>query len=218
MAGLVLQTTEGLIQGFRPVGEADVEQLRLLCGGPPGLGGALRAKHHRIAQLVAGGMQVMDVAHVLAMDVGTLATLLRSTAMQSLVEDYRKDDVQLLRQRTKMAAAAGLLEVQRQLENPMMLDFKDIVGATEMLLDRSGVGPTTKHLIASAHLSREELLGINSDDRVIDVEPVGGEASIPETAREDERAAGGAEVREKADEVPSAERGEGTVEAQPLVH
>jgi hypothetical protein len=216
MSALILNTTDGLVESVRQISPGEEEKLRLLCGGPPGLMGALKAKHHRVAQLAAGGMGIDEIAQTLALDRTTVQTLLRSTAMQELVEEYQKDDVKTLQKRTKMAAAAGINEVHRLLENPVGLDFKDIVSATQMLLDRSGVGPTSKQLIASATLTREELFGLTADDRVIDVEVVGGEKPIPLAAGKDESATSGAPIREEVYEVVEGRATRD--EEKPLVH
>lgn len=219
---LALNTTDMLIGALRPLSVEDVETIKLLCGGGPGLAGSLKIKHHRVAHLAASGLGPMEIAEAMALDPGTVLTLLRSNAMQGLIQQYQQDGAQdavALQNRARAAAFAGVAEVHRLLENPQGLEFKDLVQATQMLMDRTGVGPTSKHQVMSASLTREELLGIagGAGDRVIDVELVDGKASVPAVAGADPGATGGASVRAEARE-DAAAGSAGEAVSQPVVH
>lgn len=207
---LHLNTIDSLIKEVRPLDEHDLEALRLVTGGPPGITGSLRARHHKVAMLAAAGLYPEQIADTLSHDVDSINVLLASKSMQDLIAEYQQEgmhDAKALLARTKVAAASGLAELHKRLETPVGLDFKDVKDATFGLLDRSGVGPLTKHHVVSAGLSKEDLLAIITaqNDRTIDVHQVGSGATLL-TESNDQAPEEGNLVREQA-----AEASEGSI-------
>jgi hypothetical protein len=147
-------------------------------------------------------MNAWQIADALAQDQATVELLLASKSMQDLIAEYQQDglnDAKALLRRTQTAASAGIAELHKRLENPRDLEFSEVREATFGLLDRAGVGPTSKHHVVSTGVSRDDLIAIitSQRDRVIDIHEVGQGTELPAIAN-DQAAEEGNLVREQA--------------------
>lgn len=128
-----------------PIKEADLENLLTSTEGEPTVR-RLRARHHEIARLIATGMRPVDVAAIMSVTHQSISTITSNPAFQELLSQYmsaRDEEVVMLGAKVHMLAHDAVDQLQRTLqEGDHTPEF--VRRVTMDLLDRSGVGPTSK--------------------------------------------------------------------------
>jgi predicted transcriptional regulator len=184
---LKLRTIEELICEAGDLSPHDLDALAVLGPGVEGALGAVRIKHHRIAQLAASGMQNVEIAEILGMSQSYISILLRSPAVQGLVNEYLRSnwtEVEAVTRRARLAASSGIAELHRRIEtNPNLISTKDLANATLGLLDRGGI--TQKHAVLHFGLSPKDIGEIlrkaaeHDESRVVEIVAEGdGESEV----------------------------------------
>lgn len=117
----------------------------------------LREKHHNLARLVARGMTQSLAAQLVGYTPSYAGTLLNNPAMQELIEYYRiqaGNAQEVIINKLQTVALKAVQELDERLdEKPEGLSAQELLGVAKLGLDRSGLGPSTKHeVINETHL------------------------------------------------------------------
>lgn len=208
-----LHTVDSLILGVREAGKADLEALNVLGPGNASDVSRLRIRHHRIAQLLATGMLIGEVAEYVGVREAQIGQLASTPAMRALIAEYQRQawaESEQVMARARLAGATGVAELQRRLlDNPEKLQTKELANLTFGLLDRGGVGVVSKHVHLG--LSSADIRAIVDGGKSYDVEvlpedsgpsmgALGPGAAVPSESREDSTSEGGNSVREQSSE------------------
>lgn len=181
-----LRTVETLIASVSELVDSDLDLVGVLGNGGEGIVSTTRIKHHKIAQLAACGISGVEIAEIMGYGVQYIYTLLKSPAVQGLVGEYIKSnwaEVENVTRRARLAAASGLEELHRRIEQePKKIPFKELTNATLGLLDRGGIAQ--RHAVVHFGLTPEDIAGIlkkaNEDDdtRLVEAESAGSGAEV----------------------------------------
>lgn len=184
---------------------------------PPATGGGrqqlkrLRNSHHNAAAAFAQGYSFVEVAALTGYAVGTLCTLSTDPSFKELVQFYaaaRNEAFVDVQTRVKSLAVDALEELQDRLaEKPEEFKTRELLDLATAALDRTGHGPTSKHMQLTATLSPETLAQIHKEvegkQNVVLRTGVGaGGERWPEVAETSGRGAEGSPVREESAETP----------------
>jgi predicted transcriptional regulator len=191
LSRLTIHTTETLIAEVREITKDDIEALSVMGPGVEGSAGTLRIRHHKIAQLIAGGLKQVEVAEILNCTQANISTLLASPSMQSLVREYLLSgwaEIEAVTRRARLAASSGVEELHRRFEQaPKNIATKDLTSATLGLLDRGGIAQ--RHAHVHFGLSTQDIAELlkeasaNDDSRVVDVAAEGQGSSVRRVPR-----------------------------------
>lgn len=109
---------------------------------------SIRARHHRIAQLLAAGMKPITVARIVGYTPGFVANLQRSPAFQELLAHYTAEVHDQFTDFVQSAAefsAEVLDELRDRLqENPKQFTVNQLLESMKATADRSGNAPVAK--------------------------------------------------------------------------
>jgi len=138
--------------------ELTAENIRDLCDRGPKQGlqfieplKRIRTRHHAIARLLAAGLTQKEAAQACHVSTTSIRLLNASPAFQALVQEYLdktyKDQVEELQQRTVATAFEYLHRLYQKSQDDEymeMVSLGKLSDATMKLLDRAGVGPTSR--------------------------------------------------------------------------
>ena len=121
---------------------------------------ALRVTHHKIAQMIAGGMKYTDVARIMAMTPQRIQQLLADPTFQNLIAEYRDldmgetgDFIDTYRTVLMGNMLKAELHVQRKLEQfeeeGETLPVRDAISISRDAADRLGVGKASVRVNAN---------------------------------------------------------------------
>ncbi len=151
------------VQAVREISEFEhraVQQVQTGLSPIPTIG-TLRARHHKLARLIAAGTTQREAAKILGMSEVTVSLLKRSPQFANLLLHYmgREDDEALgIRELLKETALDALLRVSEKLEASVEeIPLKDLQTVAASLLDRAGFSPVMKTVSANIGVSREDL-------------------------------------------------------------
>lgn len=124
----------------------------------------IRQRHHLIAQQLALGRSVIDVAADLDISPARIALLKNDTTFRSLIEHYENERNSLLANFSRRLEALGLdalSELHDRLEAaPSDFTNQALMNLVTTMADRVGYGPTSKHLTATLPVSPEVLASL----------------------------------------------------------
>lgn len=154
-------------------------ELKLTKPKPQGLKRA-KARHHRLAQLLAAGATPKQAAAATGFKVSRVYWLQSQDSLfKELVELYRQDVAAAFRDFAKeMEATAfdALREVQRRLEEtPEEFSPRDLTDLVKTLADRTGYGPTEKKEVSFTRGIAQAM------EEVVDAEVVEDSPRVEET-------------------------------------
>ena len=141
---------------------------------------ALRARHHRLARLLATGTKPGDAGSIVGYSASRVSILQSDPAFQELLAFYAdKDQEAFMETRELLADVArdALGELQERLEDtPEDFSNRELLAIVEKTADRSGNGPTAKvehnHTIGLAdRLAAARQRQIEGTYRVLNAQP-----------------------------------------------
>jgi hypothetical protein len=190
---LRVHTVSSLVERQGELTEEDAAQI---CEHGPSMGPELtqiRLRHHKVAKLVAAGLDRDEVADLCGYAEQTVTILLLSPAFKNLVEHYRAahdgEDLRQLIRLTKETAHESLRQLHKRLHlGAEKIPARDLGKITSDLLDRSGVGPTASVKVSHG-ISAETLEAIKhgaqaSRTKVIDIDEEGVRTRVGEAGGE----------------------------------
>lgn len=164
----------------RGLTERDIETLETF--GPSELStlGKIRERHHSIARLLALGLTNVEVAGHVGCTKERVYTLTKSPLFADLVAQYRdkvtRRAIQLGLVQKVQAVSEDYLEAlhRRLTEEADEIPFRHLSTTTMALLDRAGVGPTSRVENARGGISDADLATIKAriKDEEIDITPL----------------------------------------------
>lgn len=170
--------------------EQDVPLLKQVVMGKNSSVKTLRTRHHEIARLLAMGYKQVEVAAMIGTTGAAIWVLLQNPAFQDLLSQYmaRRDaEAVSLQSRVEMVAHDAVDKLQELLDKDDELTPAFVLKATTELLDRAGVGPTSKHTHEGLNVfeikNRSAQPSVVRDREFIDVTPEDPESDAAE-ARE----------------------------------
>jgi hypothetical protein len=147
----------------RDLTEADVQALRDLPEG--GLGAItsplrkLRFQHHTLARLLAEGKSQVEAALVTGYSESYISIIKNDPAFKSLVTYYQEQVQEVFVSVHERLAALGMNTIEelqeRLAETPDSFTNRELMELSELTLDRTGYGPTSKHQVNDTGLPQE---------------------------------------------------------------
>ena len=175
--GRALFPLQDLIAGApRSLTDKDVELLETFGPAETSTLGRIRERHHSIARLLALGMTYVEVAAHVGCTKERIQQLNKSPLFGDLVEHYRdkvtRRAVQLGLVQKVQAVSEDYLEAlhKRLTEEADEIPFRHLSTTTMALLDRAGVGPTSRVESARGGLSDAEIASIKERIRENEVD------------------------------------------------
>lgn len=153
----------------------------------------IRDIHHQVAMLLAKGVRPVEVSRITGMCQSRISILKADPTFQELLEYYREikqaadvDDLQ----RINMLGRGAVQELLRRMEeSPEELADTTLLKLAEFSADRTGKGPTTKNITATAVLSAADIEALKRE---------GAESGVKLISAEDREASGRLSLRGSA--------------------
>lgn len=158
--------------------------------------GKLRDLHHRIARLLAMGMQEGEVSARVGVSPTRISLLKNDPTFAELLEFYRKEGREIFRDvlgQLKSLAADATSELHdRLVDAPEAFSIKQLMELSTMALDRTGFSPTVKLDARHVHLTSDDIRAMKEamDERVT----IDGATAVRQKPEADADAAAGDRV------------------------
>lgn len=126
----------------------------------------IRHSHHTLARLLADGMPAVQASAITGYSQSYISIIQADPAFKATIDYYREQKSEIyfdLHERLKALGIDAVEEIQSRLaENPDNLTTRELKELAEMVLDRTGFGPTTKIQSTVAMLTGEDLARLKS--------------------------------------------------------